>query len=116
MGKTKDINNTIYIIYILSALIDIIDHLALIFCKVEVSGLFQVCLRSVYSLYLEFLNSITLLFLGELFSFSIKIMYVNFPIKDQISKLSSDWDWDLGPGTWDLGPGNRMENRMENRE
>ena len=20
-------------------------------------------------------------------------------------KLSSDWDWDLGPGTWDLGPG-----------
>ena len=19
--------------------------------------------------------------------------------------LSSDWDWDLGPGTWDLGPG-----------
>ena len=24
-----------------------------------------------------------------------------------VSKLSSDWDWDLGlgPGTWDLGPG-----------
>ena len=21
------------------------------------------------------------------------------------NKLSSDWDWDLGPGTWDLGPG-----------
>ena len=21
--------------------------------------------------------------------------------------LSSDWDWDLGPGTWDLGPGTR---------
>ena len=20
-----------------------------------------------------------------------------------IFKLSSDWDWDLGPGTWDLG-------------
>ena len=19
--------------------------------------------------------------------------------------LSSDWDWDLGPGTWGLGPG-----------
>ena len=22
-----------------------------------------------------------------------------------IYSLSSDWDWDLGPGTWDLGPG-----------
>ena len=25
--------------------------------------------------------------------------------------MSSDWDWDLGPGTWDLGPRNRIENR-----
>ena len=36
-------------------------------------------------------------------------------LKDEFSfiakiKLSSDWDWDLGPGTWDLGPENRMEN------
>ena len=33
--------------------------------------------------------------------------------------LSSNWDWDLGPGPWDLGPGNRIENRetrIENRE
>ena len=36
-----------------------------------------------------------------------------------IGLLSSDWDWDFGPGTWDLGPGNRIENcesRIENRE
>ena len=33
--------------------------------------------------------------------------------------LSSDWDWDLGPGTWDLGIESRIENRewrIENRE
>ena len=43
----------------------------------------------------------------------------------KLAELSSDWDWDLGPGTWDLGlgtwdlgpgtwdlgPGNRIENR-----
>ena len=33
--------------------------------------------------------------------------------------MSSDWDWDLGPGTWDLGIEWRIENqesRIENQE